>query len=121
MSFIIVSTATEIAGLVLGMGWLLAGGLLHKRWGIEPNPSSLLVGRRLGAAYLGISMMLFLARSEPPSALRTAICVGMFVALAVLAGLGLLELKAHRVGRGILVSVVLEIVLVAGFAWVLFA
>jgi hypothetical protein len=53
--------------------------------------------------------MLLLARSEPPSALRTAVCVGMFVALAVLAGLGLLELKAHGVGRGILVSAALEI------------
>lgn len=119
MNFTIVTTATAIAGLILGIGWLFAGSLLHKRWRIEPTASSLLVGRRLGAAYLGISIMLFLGRSVPPSDLRTAICVGMFVALAVLAGLGLVELKAHRAGPGILVSVVLEIVLAAGFGWVL--
>jgi len=43
----------------------------------------------------------------------------MLVALAILAGLGLRELVARRVGPGILVSVVLEVILVAGFGWVL--
>ncbi|HEY7459159.1 MAG TPA: hypothetical protein VH765_10430 [Xanthobacteraceae bacterium] len=121
MNFSIVAIATSIAGLILGIGWFFAGNVLHKRWGIESTASSLLIGRRLGAVYLGISAMLFLGRSAPPSDLRTAVCVGMFAALAILAGLGLFELRAHRAGPGILVSVVLEIILAAGFAWVLLA
>lgn len=119
MNFTIVATATAIAGLVLGFGWLLAGRLLHKRWAIAETEQSLLVGRRLGAAYLGIAVMLLLGRSAAPSELRTAVCVGMLMALLVLAGLGLLEFRSRRAGPGILVSVVLEVVLAAGFGWVL--
>ncbi len=119
MTFTIVATATAIAGLVLGIGWLIAGDVLHKRWRMEPSAPSLLVGRRLGAAYVGISIMLLLGRSASRSDLRTAVCIGMLVALAILAGLGLRELIARRVGPGILVSVVLEVLLIAGFGWVL--
>jgi hypothetical protein len=50
-----------------------------------------------------------------------AASIAMFVALALLALLGLIEFKAKRAGRGILVSVVLEAVLAAGFASALLA
>lgn len=119
MNFTIVATATAIAGIVLGIGWLFAGRLLHKRWSMEATEQSLLVGRRLGAAYLGIAALLWLGRSAAPSELRTAICVGMLLALLILAFLGALEFKLRRVGPGILVSVVLEVVLAAGFGWVI--
>ena len=57
MSFAIVAIATSIASLILGVGWLFAGSLVLKRWGIEANALSLLVGRRIGAVYLGFSLM----------------------------------------------------------------
>ena len=116
MSFNVAAMATAIAGFVLGLGWLFAGHLLLKRWGIEATPLALLVGRRLGAAYLGIALLLFLGRSAPPSELRFAITVAMFTALTLLAILGLFEFKAKRAGKGILVSVVIEVVLAGGFA-----
>lgn len=81
----------------------------------------LLVGRRLGAVYLGIAIMLFLARSTPPSDLRSTVSTAMLVALALLALLGLIEFKAKRAGIAILVSVVLEVLLAASFVSVLFA
>jgi hypothetical protein len=62
MNFSIVAIATSIAGLILGIGCFFAGNVLHKRWGIESTASSLLIGRRLGAVYLGISAMLFLGK-----------------------------------------------------------
>jgi hypothetical protein len=40
----------------------------------------------------------------------------MIVALSLLAILGLIEFKARRAGRAILVSVVVEVLLAAGFA-----
>ena len=43
----------------------------------------------------------------------------MLVALSMLAMLGVVEFKAKRAGKGILVSVVLEILLAAAFASVL--
>lgn len=121
MSFAIVAVATSIAGLILGVGWLFAGNLLFKRWGVEAHTDGLLVGRRLGAAYLGIAFMLFLGRAAPPSDLRSAICAGLLFALLLLAGLGLFEFKARRARIGILVSVALEVILASGFAWVLLA
>ncbi|MBX9611996.1 MAG: hypothetical protein K2X51_10295 [Burkholderiales bacterium] len=121
MTFNLIATATAIAGLLLGIGWFVAGGPMLQRWGIAPNPAALLVGRRLGAVYLGIAVMLFFGRAAPPSALRTLVCVALLVALSLLALLGLFELKAGRARRGILVAVVLEALLAAGFAAVLLA
>jgi hypothetical protein len=78
MSFTIAAVATSIAGLLMGLGWRVAGGLVLKQWGI-------------GANHLGL-----------------------------LASLGLVEFKARRAGKGIQVSVVIEVLLAAGFAAALF-
>lgn len=121
MSFTIAAVATSIAGLLLGLGWLFAGRLVLKRWGLEANSVGLLVGRRLGAAYVGIAIMLFLGRSAPPSELRSDVSIAMLVALSLLAILGAVEFRAKRAGKGILASVVLKVVLAAGFAMVLAA
>ncbi len=121
MRFAIIAVATSVAGLILGIGWLFAGNMLFKRWGVEARIGGLLVGRRLGAAYLGIALMLFMGRNAPLSDLRSAICAGLFFALSLLACLGLFEFKARRAGAGILVSVILEFILAAGFAWVLWS
>lgn len=119
MSYTVVAVSTSIASFVLGLGWLFAGGLVLKRWTIEANSTSLLVGRRLGAVYVSMAVLLFFARSAPPSELRTAVCTSVLVALALLAGLGIFELSRGRAGKGILVSVGLELVLAAGFLSVL--
>ncbi len=67
MSFTVVAVATSVVGLVLGIGWVFGGSLLLRRWGMEPHADGLLAGRRLGAAYLGIAVMLFWGRSAAPS------------------------------------------------------
>lgn len=121
MSFTVLAIATSIASLVLGLGWLFVGGLVLKRWRVEPNPTALLVGRRLGAVYLSMAVMLFFARSAPASEMRTAVSIGLFVALALLAALGVSELRAGRAGKGILASVGLELLLAAGFLSLLVA
>lgn len=121
MSFTVVAVATSIAAGLLGIGWLFAGSLLLKRWRAEVQPNALLVGRRLGAVYLGMAVLLFAVRNAPASEMRTGLCLGLFIALVLLALLGVFEFKAGRVGKGILASVVLEVLLAAGFASVLLA
>ena len=121
MNFNILAIATSVVTFLLGIGWLLAGKLLLQRWRIEHSAVGLLLGRRIGAVYLGLSLMFFLARSVPPSDVRTALSAGAFVVCALLAVLGLFEFKARRAGPAILASVVLEVILAGSFASVLLA
>jgi hypothetical protein len=115
MSYKTIAFITAILTLVLGAGYLFAGTLLVGRWQIEPTQSVLLLGRRMGALYLGLSVIFFFARSAPVSASRTALCAGAALTCSLLALLGVYEFSAGRVGPAILASVVLESLLAFGY------
>jgi hypothetical protein len=117
MTFKIMALVTTFAGGVLGLRFIFAGASILQQWGIEASAGSLVVCRRLGALYLGIALMFFLGRTAAPSDLRSAVCLGMGGAIALLACLGLFELWAGRVSSGIVVPAIVEMVLAAGFAW----
>ena len=121
MSFHSLAIVTCIAALLLGCGWLFAGNLMLKRWRIEPSVGALLVGRRIGAVYLGVALLCFLVKSTSSPELITS--VSLFAALvnALLAGLGLYEYRARRAGPAILVSVAIELLLLLGFGSLLLA
>ena len=121
MNFSAVAVATSIIALLLGIGWLLVGSLVLNRWRLHTDPEVAPVARRLGAAYIGIALMLLFGRNAPPSDLRSAVCMGLVLVLAALAVLGVLQLKAKEKGRRILVSVFIEAWLAAAFASVLLA
>jgi hypothetical protein len=115
MSFRTVAVITAIVTLVLGVGYIFAGTLLVGRWHIEPTESVLLLGRRMGALYLGLSVIFFLAKSAPRSVTRTALSAGAAVTCSLLALLGVYEFSAGRAGAAILGSVVLESLLAIGY------
>ena len=117
MTFKIMAFVTTIAGGLLGLRFIFAGASVLKQWGIEPTDGSLVVSRRIGALYLGLALMFFLGRKAAPSDLRSAVCLGIGGAIALLACLGLFELRAGRVSSGIIVPAIVEMVLAAGFAW----
>lgn len=119
MSFEFLAIATAIATLILATGWLFFGRLFLKRWGIEAAVTDLILGRRIGAIYLGLAVIFFLARSAPPSELRTSLSIGALLVVSLLAVLGAYEYKIGRVGPAMLVSVVVEILLGVGYAWLL--
>lgn len=121
MSFHALAIVTSIAALLLAAGWLFAGHLMLKRWRIEPSVGALLVGRRIGAVYLGVALLCFLVKSTTSPELITS--VSLFAALvnALLAGLGLYEYHARRAGPAILVSVAIELLLLLGFGGLLLA
>ena len=119
MSFRAIAVITAIVTFVLGVGYLFVGALVVGRWQIEPTDSVLLLGRRMGALYLGLSVITFLARSTPVSVMRTALCTGAAVVCSLLAILGVYEFSAGRAGSAILVSVVLESLLALGYIWIL--
>ncbi len=113
MSFTASTTLVGIAGLLLGAGWLTTGRMYFRQWSMEAPEEALVVGRRIGAVFVGIGLMLILGRSGTAEDLRTAVLVGISVALVTEAVLGLSELRAGRMGRGILVGVTGEVLLTA--------
>ncbi|MFT3772606.1 MAG: hypothetical protein QM820_45020 [Minicystis sp.] len=117
MTFKIMAYVMTIGGSILGLRFIFAGASLLKEWNIEVTDGPLVICRRLGALYLGLALMFFLGRAAPPSDLRSAVCLGVGGGSAMLACLGLFELSAGRVGSGIIVPAIVEVVLAAGFAW----
>ena len=118
MTFQILALVMTCAGCLLGGRFIFAGGSVLKEWGVEATPGAIVVFRRIGAIYLGLALMFFLGRAAGPSDLRSAVCLVTGAAIALLAGLGLFEFLARRVGAGVFRSVVGEAVLAAGFVWV---
>jgi len=118
MTFQIMALIMTCAGCLLGLRFIFAGGSVLKEWGVEATAGSLILFRRIGAMYLALALMFFLGRAAAPSDLRSGVCLVMGGAIALLAGLGLFEYMARRVGAGVFRSVVGEAVLAAGFVWV---
>lgn len=121
MSFHALAIVTCIAALVLASGWLFAGQLMLKRWRSEPSVGALLVGRRIGAVYLGVALLCFLVKSTSSPELITSVSLFAVLVNALLAGLGLYEYRARRAGPAILVSVAVELLLLLGFGGLLLA
>jgi hypothetical protein len=119
MSFNMLSIVTCLAALLLGAGWLFAGRLMLKRWRIEPGVGALLVGRRIGAVYLGVALLCFLVRSTTSAELITSVSLFAVLVNGLLAGLGMYEYRAQRAGPAILVSVAVELLLLLGFGTLL--
>lgn len=120
MSFKAIAVITAIVALALGVGYLFFGAFVVGRWQIQPTDSVLLLGRRIGSLYLGLSVMYFLARSAPVSVARTALSAGTAVALSLLALLGVHELTAGHAGPGILASAAIESLIALGYIRILF-
>lgn len=117
MTFAILAWVITVAGCVLGLRFVFAGGSILKEWSLETTDGALVVCRRLGAIYLGIAAMFFAGRHAAPSELRSAVCLGMGVAVALLAMLGPFERWRSRVGPRIFVASAFELVLAGCLAW----
>ena len=118
MTFKIMAYVMTFGGCVLGLRFIFAGASVLKEWGIEATDGPLVICRRIGALYLGLALMFFLGRTAAPSELRSAVCLGVGGAIALLACLGLFEFWARRVSSGIILPAIVETVLAAGFVWV---
>ncbi|BAQ18276.1 hypothetical protein [Methyloceanibacter caenitepidi] len=117
MPFQIMAYITAAAACLLGLRFIFAGGGVLKEWGIEGTAGALILFRRLGVIYLGLALIFFLGRNAAPSDFRSAVCLVMAGAVAVLASLGLFEFLSRRASSGIFRSVVSEAVLSAAFVW----
>ena len=112
MTFSTMTLITALATLGLGLGFLFAPAGMLKPWGLENPTAATVMSRRIGAVYLGLAVMMSLARNGEA---QTAIAVGAATVTGLLALIGLNELRLGNVGKGILVAVVVETLLTAGF------
>ena len=72
-----------VISLVFGVASVLAPALLLSLYGITLSPAGIVVTRLLGAAFLGICVLTWLARDAPDSEARRAIVLGLFVENAI--------------------------------------
>ena len=105
------SVATAILFLFLAITWMFAPTQLLSGWGLEFTTTVGLLSRRAAAFYLGIAVILFMARKAELSTARTAIIYGMITACLPLAFLGVYELIVGHATSGILAAVFTEVVL----------
>ena len=113
MAFTTIALIAAIATLGLGLGFLFSSTAMLKQWGMQAPDEAKVMSRRNGAIYLGISTILFLARTSMPT--TEAIAIGGAVITGLLAITGLFELKGGRVSKGILISTVVETLITIGF------
>jgi hypothetical protein len=111
--FTTIAFIAAIATLGLGLGFLFSSTTMLKQWGMNAPDEAQVMSRRNGIIYLGLSTMLFLARTKMST--TEAIAIGGAVITGLLAISGLYELKGGRVSKGILVSTVVETLITIGF------
>lgn len=104
-----VSVAAALLFASLFVTLMFDPALIFWLFGIEGHGTAEFMGRRAAILFLGLATTAFLTRGEPPSALRRAVATSMFVVMAGLACLGLVEMVHGTAGTGILVAVVGEI------------
>jgi hypothetical protein len=113
MTHKLIALIVAVGAAILGFSFIFLGSTMLKNWNLQVTDSSLVVARRLGAIYFGLSTLLFLSRTNFPTS--QAIAIGMAVSCGLLACLGLYELSQGRVSKGILVSVSVEALLAIAF------
>jgi hypothetical protein len=104
--------------LALAALWMDAPQFILWVWQINGTDSTLLMARRGAALFLGLAVMLWLARNAQSSLTRYALALGFLVSCAALAALGISDFVAGRAGLGILAAVTVEAVLALTFALV---
>ena len=76
--------------------------------GVAMTPEGLLMARRMSALFLGISLILFLARNAENSPLRRSVCAGFSASMAALALFGLWDFVQGGVGYGVWIAISVE-------------
>lgn len=115
MNFKNISLITAVIAFILGLGYFFFGEVVIYRWQMVPTETVLLFGRRMGALYLGFSIIFFHSRLLPISHARKILTLGAAITLSLLAILGIYEFALQRAGSGILISSAIEWLLAGGF------
>jgi uncharacterized BrkB/YihY/UPF0761 family membrane protein len=114
----LVLTVTAVLIGIFGTGWLVVPDQLGTYWNIAPGDNLVYMGHRYGAFMLGLVVAMWLARGAPNTQARRALMIGALVALTLTTAIS--AYGALALGLNAWPATVTELVLVAGFVWVLF-
>jgi lysylphosphatidylglycerol synthetase-like protein (DUF2156 family) len=118
LTFYRLSVFSSILFLILAIILMFAPAQMLTSWGIELTVSVGLLARRIAAIYIGIAVMIFMARNAEHSTTRTALINGIITSCLILATLGTYEFYEGHASRGILSGVMIEVGLVFAFMYV---
>jgi hypothetical protein len=110
-----IAILTALIFFALAFFWMFAPNLLLADWGLEFSTSIDVICRRMAALFVSLAVIFFSARNAEPSVVRSALIKGAVVLFALLAALGLFELKRGNVTYAILSGVFIEIMLLLAF------
>ena len=111
LNFKILSIASALIALLLGLVLLLVPGLLFNLFSVTANEAAFFMGRRTAILFLGVSVLSWLVKDAEPSLTRSAISMCFIVTMFGLAVLGAVELARGYAGPGIGLAVVTELAL----------
>ena len=104
---------------VFGAGWLIAPDFMGRYWKMVPNDALDYMGRRYGAALIGLGVTVWLARNALNTQARRALMIGALVALVPTTALSLYG--ALAMGLNAWPPFVVELIMTVSMAWALFA
>lgn len=105
--YVVIIIALAVIGL--GCRFMFSSDSILKEWGLESLGSTQVLGRRLGAIYFGLSVLLFLSLTSMSN--TQTIIIGVSTISGFLAISGIVDLYAGRVNTGIIRSIAAEIFL----------
>jgi hypothetical protein len=118
LSFRQAAVAGSSICFALAAVWMGAPQFIIWVWQINGSDSTVMVARRGAALFLGLAVMLWLARNTDNSPTRHAMAVGFSVSCAALAALGIYDFISGHAGIGILAAATVKSILELAFALV---
>jgi hypothetical protein len=110
-----VATAFAVWLWIVVACWALVPSLVLQVWALPVDDAGISLGLRVAALCLGWSVILFLARNEPPSRARRAISFGSTAGNIAAAAGGIWSLATGIAGVWILFPVVVELLVATAF------
>jgi len=115
VSFRIVAIAGALLFCGLFAALMIDVSLLIGAWDVAATAEAGFLGRRLGAAFLGMGVLCFLARNLSAGEARRIISISIATALITVATIGCIELTRGFAGPGIILAILVELIFAGGF------
>ena len=109
LSFRMIAMVYAAFCIAVGIVWFMDVTLYTATYGVDVGPAAAFFGQRVAPVVIGLGIMLYLARNEPPSPLRRILCIGVALVFGGVALTGLMAFATGQASFAILVAAATEI------------